>query len=137
MAAQLTLDEFKVSKDGRNIAKILENPAILGSMEELSRNGKPAVLAVDLALPADTALDDTQKRHIGRWIRNILAERGWRPRKRLHFRSGRVFSSGAVYGRHTSPDTNMVMETVPTPFLPAMERVKRAQAMVRAFSSND
>ena len=94
------------------------------------------MLAIDRALGNDIALDDTEKRHVGRWVRDALHERGWRVAKRLHFRSGRVFSSGAVYH-----------QAAPKPSAPPAtgigcddsweSRVAKVQAMVRAFSTND
>src|ERR1044072_8187168 len=95
----LSLDDFKSTPNGRRIGSLLERTTVIGAMERVSRQGRPAGLGVDGALGGGIRLDDVEKRHVGRWIRDLPADRGWRPRKRLHFRSGRVFSSGAVYGR--------------------------------------
>lgn len=125
----LSLSDFKRSANGRRVGALIEEPTTLAAMEQLSRHGRPAVLAIDGALAPDVEFDDIEKRHVGRWIREVLGDRGWRPRKRLPFRSGRVFSSGAVYGRplpapaETAPDVE--------------RRLAKVQAMVRAFRHAD
>jgi hypothetical protein len=125
----LTLSDFKASANGRRIGALIEQPATIGAMEQLSRQGRPAVLAIDRALAGEVALDDVEKRHVGRWVRDVLGDRGWRPRKRLHFRSGRIFSSGAVYDRPQAPRGEVAGEV-------AM-RVAKVQEMVRAFRAED
>jgi hypothetical protein len=132
MRSRQTLKDFQASKSGRPIGELLSRQETIGTMEALSREGRPAVLALDQALPRDIKLDDTEKKHVGRWIRDVLADRGWRPRKRKGFRSGRVFSSGAVYGpvAATAPE-------LPAPVADQAARIRRAQAMVRRFSTND
>lgn len=128
----LTLDNFKSTPNGRRIGTLLGRPVTISAMERLSQQGQPAVLAVDEALEDGIRLDDVEKRHVGRWIRDVLADRGWRPRKRLHFRSGRIFSSGAVYCRPPEP-TPALAQADPD----IAERVARVQEMVRAFRRDD
>jgi hypothetical protein len=132
MRSPRTLKEFQASKNGRPIAELLSRQETIGSMEALSREGRPAVMALDRALPLDLKLDDTEKKHVGRWIRDVLADRGWRPRKRKGFRSGRVFSSGAVYAPAAASPPER-----PAPAADQAARIRRAQAMVRRFSTND
>lgn len=72
----------------------------LPDMEALSARGEPAVAAIDSAV-ADALgpLDNTERQHGGRIVRDQLAPLGLRPkaiRKRL--RGGRAFTSGTVYG---------------------------------------
>lgn len=133
MRTQLTLKEFQASRNGQPVGELLARPETIATMESLSREGRPAVLALDRALPNGVALDDTEKKHVGRWIRDILADRGWRPRRRKPFRAGRIFSSGAVYERPTPP-----------PAAPAaavddeiQARVRRAQEIVAGFRKHD
>jgi len=124
-----SLSDFKVSANGQRVAALIAQPATIGAMERLSRQGRPAVLAIDRALAREVELDDVEKRHVGRWIRDVLGDRGWRPRKRLHFRSGRLFSSGAVYDRPSPPQGDLA------PDLAA--RVAMVQESVRAFRGPD
>ena len=127
--SSLTLSDFKASAKGRRVGALIAQPATIGAMEQLSRQGRPAVLAIDRALAREVALDDVEKRHVGRWIRDVLGDRGWRPRKRLHFRSGRIFSSGAVYDRPSPPRGEAGSEVA--------TRVAKVQEMVRAFRAGD
>lgn len=132
MSTQLSLSAFKASQNGRAVGSIITRPDTVADMESLSAQARPAVLAIDRALDADVRLDKAEKQHVGRWIRDVLGERGWRVADRLQFRGGRVFSSGAVYRRPAPP-----------PSAPANSagvvaaRVARAQAMAREFSRND
>ncbi len=139
MATLLTLDDFKVTTVGRRIGAILDLPDTLSSMEDLSRRGRPAVLAIDRALADQERLDDTEKRHVGRWIREKLSDRGWKVAKRLHFRSGRIFSSGAVYERPHAPPPPPAdaWPDLPPPSREVSERLRAVQEMVRRFSKND
>ena len=125
----LTLSDFKASASGRRVGALIAQPEVIGAMEQLSRQGRPAVLAIDRALDQAVALDDVEKRHVGRWIRDVLGDRGWRPRKRLHFRSGRIFSSGAVYDRPQPPRGELAADVA--------VRVTKVQDMVRAFRADD
>ena len=129
----LTLHDFKTSKTGEVVGEVLARSDVLRAMEALSRDGQPAVRALDAALPAEVRLDRNEKQHAGRMIRDRLSELGWRVATRRPFQGGRVFSSGAVY-RQAAP-------TMLTPATPEGEeswesRIARVQAMVRAFSTN-
>jgi hypothetical protein len=129
MRAQLSLQDFQSSKKGQPVAELLARPETIREMESLSREDRPAVLALDRALPEAIRLDDTEKKHVGRWVRDVLANRGWRVRKRKGFRSGRIFSSGAVYERPAAP---AAPQSGPDDDI--RERIRGAQEIVASFS---
>lgn len=92
-----TYHDFRDSPRGRTMIELARKATAL--MQALSAEGKPAVAAIDAAV-ADVLgpLDNTERQHGGRIVRDQLAPLGWRPepvRKRL--RGGRAFTSGAVY----------------------------------------
>jgi hypothetical protein len=95
----MSLDGFKESKRGAKVAPLLSSPSVLAEMEQLSHGGEPAVLALERRAEELPRLTDTEKQHVGRWIRDVLAERGWRPQHRKRIGGSRLFTSGAVYGR--------------------------------------
>lgn len=132
MPTPQSLRDFQSSRKGQPIGDLLSRPETIQEMEWLSRDDRPAVLALDRALPGGIDLNDTEKKHVGRWIRDVLADRGWRVRKRKAFRSGRVFSSGAVYGRPSARDG------VPAVGLDEgiLAKLRRAQEIVRRSSRN-
>ena len=102
----MTLDEFKNSVQGQRLAPLLADGLILARMEELARAGRPAVKAIDDAVATHVGpLNNTERQHVGRWVRDVLARRGWRPIKQLEWRGGKAFSSGAVYARVAGPTT--------------------------------
>ncbi len=132
MRTRQSLQDFQSSEKGRPVGELLSRPETIERMEALSREGKPAVLAVDRALPEGIGLDDTEKKHVGRWIRDVLADRGWRPRKRKGFRSGRLFSSGAVYDR---PAAQAARQSGHHDDIG--ERIRRAQEIVAGFRTGN
>jgi hypothetical protein len=95
----VSLAGFKESKRGAKVAPLLANASVLAEMEQLSQGGEPAVLALERRADELPRLSDTEKQHVGRWIRDVLAERGWRPKRRKRIGGSRLFTSGAVYGR--------------------------------------
>jgi hypothetical protein len=100
----MSLESFKGSKRGAQLAPMLADAAIVAEMERLSRDGRPAVLALDRRADELPSLSGTEKQHVGRWVRDVLAERGWRPKRRSRIGGSRMFTSGAVYGR-AAPET--------------------------------
>ena len=98
--------DFKASRLGRELAPILADPATIARMETLSRAGRPAVEAIgaDVARIAPD-VDDTTKQHVGRFVRDVMATRGWRPRRKARVAKGSPFSWGAVYGPPTHGQT--------------------------------
>lgn len=130
----LSYHDFCVGHKGRALAAITANATVVDDMERQSRAGEPAVAAIDAAVAAGIgALDDTERQHAGRVVRDVLARRGWRPARRKRLRSGKVFASGAVYDRVAAPAA--APETVR--FRPAAsERIAAARALV-ASARND
>jgi hypothetical protein len=100
----MTYEEFRMSKKGAALASIITSPATVAMMEALSRRGAPAVAALDAAV-ADTVgdLDHVERQQVGRWVRDILAQRGWRPIAKKRLSKGRTFVSGAVYAPSARP----------------------------------
>jgi hypothetical protein len=94
--------DFKASRLGRELGPILADPATIARMETLSRAGRPAVEAIggDVARLAPD-VDDTTKQHVGRFVRDVMAKRGWRPRRKARVARGSPFSWGSVYGPAT------------------------------------
>ena len=91
--------DFRDSQRGRTMIELAGKATT--EMQALSAIGEPAVTAIDNAV-ADALgpLNNTERQHGGRIVRDQLAPLGWRPspvRKRL--RGGRAFTSGAVYRR--------------------------------------
>ena len=96
----MTLDEFKQSAVGRQLQPLLSDATIVAQMEAATRLGQPAVRAIDEAVAAKVgSLSFVERQHVGRWVRDVLSRRGWRPAKQLDWRGGKVFKSGAVYAR--------------------------------------
>ncbi len=94
----MTYDEFKRSAKGVTLAPLFADPAVVAAMEALSRRGAPAVEALDEAVADQVGhLDDVERQQVGRWVRDILAQRGWRPVAKKRLSAGRSFVSGAVY----------------------------------------
>nr|WP_295661455.1 hypothetical protein [Polymorphobacter sp.] len=54
--------------------------------------------AIDRAIIDEVGrLDDTERQHAGRVVRDVLAPLGWHPTSRKRLRASHVFASGAVY----------------------------------------
>jgi hypothetical protein len=131
----MSLEGFKDSKRGAKVAPLLADTAVLAEMEQLSRGGKPAVLALDRRADELPSLSGTEKQHVGRWIRDVLAERGWRPRHRKRIGGSRLFTSGAVYVRPAPDAPAEPREAAPPGSSPSQtgstaERVARLRALV-------
>ena len=94
----MTLEEFKRSKSGQRLAPLLSDPATVARMEAMTREGRPAVKAIDEAVATEVGeLSNVERQHVGRWVRDVLGRRGLRPVRQVEWRGGRAFSSGAVY----------------------------------------
>lgn len=94
----MTLSEFKNSANGNKLAPLLSDSALIARMETMTRMGHPAVKAIDTEVAlAVGSLDNVEKQHVGRWVRDILSRRGLKPARQLDWRGGRVFASGSVY----------------------------------------
>ncbi len=96
-----SFDEFKGSPTGRTVGAILSEHDWQVEMVCLAKHGLPPAQAVGAEIAAKVgSLDDTEKQHVGRWIRDILAEKGWKPvTKGARVAPGNLFSRAAVYGR--------------------------------------
>lgn len=94
----MTFKEFMASANGRKLAPLFADPGVVTRMEAMSRAGQPALKAIDcdIALAVGT-LDNVEKQHVGRWVRDILGRRGLRTVRQIDWRGGKVFSSGTVY----------------------------------------
>ncbi len=94
----MTLNEFKKSANGGKLAPLLTDLTLIARMEAMTRLGRPAVKAIDAEVAlAVGALDNVEKQHVGRWVRDILGTRGLKPARQLDWRGGKVFTSGTVY----------------------------------------
>lgn len=127
--------DFRASRAALAIEPILAAEATVREMITLSRNGRPAVQALDGRIAGAVELDRTERQHVGRWIRDVLGARGWRPGIKRRVANGRLFSRGAVYvpagGGSAAPDDDLPVE-----LLSIAERVARAQAIIAALPSN-
>ena len=96
-----SFEEFKASKTGEVVGAILSDHDWQVEMVCLAKHGLPPAQAVGAEIAAKVgALDDTEKQHVGRWIRDILGEKGWKPvAKGARVAPGNLFSRAAVYGR--------------------------------------
>lgn len=95
----MTLKEFMDSANGRKLANLFSDPTVVSRMEAITRLGRPAVKAIDEDVASAVGmLDNVEKQHVGRWVRDTLGRRGLKPIRQLDWRGGKVFSSGAVYG---------------------------------------
>jgi hypothetical protein len=103
----MTLDEFKISRTGTAIRAIITAPHSIERMIEVSHRARPAVEAVGAEIgDAVAELDDTERKLVGRWVKELLAPRGWVPDRKGRVAAGRLFNRGTIYrpeGR-TTPD---------------------------------
>lgn len=97
----MSLETFKLSRPGMHIAPILSAPDNIAAMEEKSRAGRPAVEAVGAEIARNVGpLDDQEKQHVGRWVKQVLATRGWVPdRPGIRVAPGHLFARGTIYRR--------------------------------------
>ncbi len=123
---------FKTSEEGARVLPLLCDATIVAEMEALSRVGRPAVIALDRRADQLPSLSDTGKQHVGRWVRDILGARGWRPTARRRVAKGRIFTSGAVYERTGPAAIPGAARTGPPASTPA-QRLERARAIIRSL----
>lgn len=97
----MSLEAFKHSRPGMHIAPILSDPDNIAAMEDKSRAGRPAVEAVGAEIARNAGpLDNQQKQHVGRWVKQVLAARGWVPdRPGSRVAQGHLFERGTIYRR--------------------------------------
>jgi len=96
-----SFEQFKHSKRGLIIGELLAEHDWQVELVCLAKHGLPPAQAVGAEIAARVGkLDDTEKQHVGRWIRDILAEKGWKPvSKGARVAPGNLFSRAALYGR--------------------------------------
>ena len=121
----MSLDQFKTSPLGALISPIINSEEMIRSMENKSASDRPAVEAIGKDIEARAGpLDDEQKKMIGRWVRQVLAPRGWRPDRKGRVASGNFFSRGTIYRRAVPP----------VPSEDGGARLAAAQALVRRLA---
>jgi hypothetical protein len=93
------LTEFRASKMGRKVGAVLTDPENVRDMIALCRNDIAAVRGVGRQLlklglrPAD----EQAKKLIGRWVKEIMATKGWEPMRSGKIPRGHLFSTGTIY----------------------------------------
>ena len=109
----MSLKNFQQSQNGVALAGILTRPDMIKAMEAASAQARPAAEAVGPAVAeAVGTLGDTEKKLVGRWIREVMAARGWRPDRKVDVRPGHFFRRGTVYRRPDPSD-----DAAPPPWL--------------------
>jgi 5-methylcytosine-specific restriction protein A len=95
----MNFEEFKTSAKGRAVADILADSSWQAAMISLSKHGLPAAQAVGSEIESHVGgLEDTERQHVGRWIRDILAEKGWTVDTRgARVAPGNLFVRAATY----------------------------------------
>lgn len=118
----MSLEAFKHSRKGALLAPILGSEAELARMEDKTRAGRPAVEAIGARIESEIgALSDEEKKLVGRWVKEVLAPRGWTPAKKGRVVSGNLFSRGTIYRSVNGPASAS---------LSSAERVAAARAIL-------
>lgn len=122
---EVSLGQFKASPLGALIGPILSSEEVIRRMETKSASDRPAVEAIGKDIEARVGpLGDEQKKLVGRWVKEVLAPRGWRPDRKGRVAAGNFFSRGTIYRR-----------IVPqAPSEDGAARVAAARALVRELS---
>jgi hypothetical protein len=94
----VSLQQFKLSRSGTKIGLLLTSQAAIQEMENKSRANRPAVEAVgkDIAHRVGSLSDD-EKKLVGRWVKEILVPRGWKPDRKGRVAAGHFFVRGTIY----------------------------------------
>lgn len=97
----MTFDEFKASPKGKLVCDLLDEHDWQIEMICLSKHGLPAAQAVGAEISVRVGeLDDTEKQHVGRCIRDVMAEQGWKvATKGARVAAGNYFTRAAIYRR--------------------------------------
>jgi hypothetical protein len=94
----MSLESFKESSKGAKLARLFAAEEVVEQMIRKSRAGRPAVEAIGRDIEAQVgALDDAEKKLVGRWAREVLAPRGWVPHRKGRVARGHFFSRGTIY----------------------------------------
>lgn len=128
----MTFDDFKQGWKGQKLAPLFTDPAVIARMEAMTRNGAPALKAIDSDVAdAVGSLENVERHHVGRWVKEALTRRGWRTKIQRSWRGGRVFTSGTVYVPLTPEAPPQPALQAPTPAL-AGDRYQAAIDILRA-----
>lgn len=118
----MSLEAFKHSRKGERIAPILASEAELAKIEAKARAGRPAVEAIGARIASEVgSLSDQEKKLVGRWVKEVLVGRGWKPIKKGRVVAGNLFSRGTIYRKQA--------DVVPSR-ASAAERVAAARAIL-------
>ena len=121
----MALESFKLSAKGTKLASLFLSEETVRRMIGKSEAGRPAVEAIGKEVAARVgALDDEEKKLVGRWARETLAARGWTPDRKGRVSPGHFFSRGTIYRRAADRASAGDGQT----------RLKAAQAIVARFS---
>lgn len=109
------LDTFKNSTKGKHVGAVLADPQAQIEMVCLSKHGLPAAQAVGAEVFKRTGgLENTERQLVGRWIREIMAAKGWAvAATNVRVAPGNGFSRAATYrpaGGRPQPDGDPFME---------------------------
>ena len=133
----MATNAFEGTAHGTRINTILRAPEAIDRMEAFSADGRPALLAIaDRIAEVAPSLSDTEKQHVGRTVRRVLASRGWRPVEKKRLPRGGLFTTASVYARVDAPDKNEPSSLAPDEALRrrnAAERLEAARAILRQY----
>jgi hypothetical protein len=100
----MSLQQFKLSRAGAKIGPLLMSPIAIQEMETKSRANRPAVEAVGKGIADQVgSLSDDEKKLIGRWVKEILVPRGWKPDRKGRVAAGHFFARGTIYRPSVPP----------------------------------
>lgn len=121
----MSLEAFKHSAKGARLASLFSSENAVRDMIRKSEAGRPAVEAIGKEVEARVgSLDDTEKKLVGRWAKEVLVPKGWTPDRKGRVAAGNFFSRGTIYRRarpaHSKGDGST--------------RLAAAQAVVAKFS---
>ena len=93
------LGKFRKTNLGQKVRRVVEDRDNILRMTTLSEHGMPAVQAIGKRLQAlgPDVKEDSVKRTIGRWVKEVLASEGWVPERSGRVASGNLFATGAIY----------------------------------------
>lgn len=96
----MTLDEFKASKAGAVVAKVLADPVVVAEMTTQPDRRSPIRALNGPLSRTGVKLSHPERQHIGRWMAEIMGRHGYKPRSgdtRDQFAGSGPLSSGAFY----------------------------------------
>lgn len=130
----MSLSAFLKSENGAKIGAIVQAADAISRMEDLSANGRPALLAVaDRISQVAPSLSHTERQHVGRVVQRVLKPRGWRAIHKKRLPKGSQFTTAAVYERVEAVQENGSVPPsldLPRRRLDAAARVAAARALL-------